>query len=73
MEHNFEAMQDHILPLSSASDFYSAKNEWRLIGVEIHDDFDNCPKGVSLPLETHDQSMEICLSIWTEPCSKGRF
>ena len=45
MEHNFEALQDHILSLSRASDFHSAKNEWRLIGVEIHDNFDNCPCG----------------------------
>ena len=25
----------------------------------------------ALPVEPIDQSLEICLSIWTEPCSKG--
>src|SRR3989304_8303046 len=45
MEHNFERLKAHILPLSNASDFGTAKNEWRIVGVEIHDEFDNCPCG----------------------------
>ena len=45
MEHNFEILKAHILPLSSASDFYAAKNEWKLVGVEIHEEFDSCPCG----------------------------
>lgn len=45
MDHNFEKLKSHILPLSSALDFYAAKNEWRLVGVEVFDDWDNCPCG----------------------------
>ena len=45
MEHNFEALKEHILPLSQARDFYLAKNEWVLVGVEINEEFDNCQCG----------------------------
>jgi len=44
-EHNFERLREHIVPLSQSDDFYSAKNEWKLVGVEINDDFDECPCG----------------------------
>ena len=45
MEHNFERLKEHILPLSNANSFAAAKNEWRLIGIEMHEEFDNCPCG----------------------------
>lgn len=45
MEHNFERLKDAILPLSSAADFESARQEWRLIGVAMHDEFTRCPCG----------------------------
>ncbi len=45
MEHNFERLRVHILPLSNADEFSVAKSEWKLVGVEIHEDFDNCPCG----------------------------
>jgi hypothetical protein len=45
MEHNFERLKAHILPLSRAPDFPTARTEWRLIAVEISDEFDNCPCG----------------------------
>jgi hypothetical protein len=45
MDHNFEKLKAHILPLSNASEFDDAKNEWRLVGIEVHDEFDNCPCG----------------------------
>lgn len=45
MEHNFERLKAHILPLSKARDFETARTEWRLVAVEISDDFDNCPCG----------------------------
>jgi hypothetical protein len=48
MEHNFERLKAHILPLSSATDFYAAKNEWKLVGVEIQEDWDNCPCGQAI-------------------------
>jgi hypothetical protein len=45
MEHNFEQLKAHILPLSVAQDFEVARQEWKLIGVEISEEFDNCPCG----------------------------
>jgi len=45
MEHNFERLKAHILPLSSASTFPLAKTEWKLVGVEMHEKFDHCPCG----------------------------
>lgn len=44
-EHNLERLKAHILPLSSASEWSDAKNEWRLVGIEIQEDWDNCPCG----------------------------
>lgn len=48
MEHNFERLKAHILPLSIAVDFFAAKNEWKLIGIEIQEDWDNCPCGQAI-------------------------
>jgi hypothetical protein len=45
MDHNFDRLKGHILPLSNSDDFYTAKNEWKLVDVEIHEDFDSCPCG----------------------------
>lgn len=45
MDHNFERLQAHILPLSEAKDFDAARTEWRLVAVEISEEFDNCPCG----------------------------
>lgn len=45
MEHNFERLKAHILPLSSAMDFDAARREWILIGVEVSEEWDNCPCG----------------------------
>ena len=45
MEHNFERLKAHILPLSNAKDFNAARKEWTLIGVEVSEEFDNCPCG----------------------------
>ena len=45
MTRNFENLKAHILPLSEATDFDDAKKEWKLVDVEIHDEFDNCPCG----------------------------
>lgn len=44
-EANFERLKEHIIPLSVASDFQTAKAEWRLVAIEISDEFDNCPCG----------------------------
>jgi hypothetical protein len=43
MTHNFDNLKDHILPLSNSDDFQSANNEWKLIGVEIQEEWDSCP------------------------------
>ena len=45
MEHNFERLKDHILPLSNSKDFNTARTEWILIGFEVSEEFDNCPCG----------------------------
>ncbi|MBK8276697.1 MAG: hypothetical protein IPK92_12945 [Nitrospira sp.] len=45
MEHNFERLKAHILPLSRANVFDVARTEWRLVAVEISEEFDNCPCG----------------------------
>ncbi|MBU2643007.1 MAG: hypothetical protein KJ889_14510 [Gammaproteobacteria bacterium] len=45
MEHNFERLKTHILPLSNSKDFNSARAEWRLVGVEVSEEFDHCPCG----------------------------
>jgi len=45
MEHNFERLQAHILPLSRAQTFSVARQEWVLVGIEISEEFDNCPCG----------------------------
>jgi len=44
-DHNFENLKAHILPLSQAKNFDAARREWRLIGIEISDEFDICPCG----------------------------
>jgi hypothetical protein len=44
-KHNFERLKAHILPLSQSSIFDVARQEWDLVGVEISDEFDNCPRG----------------------------
>ncbi len=31
--------------MSESSTFHVAKTEWKLVGVELHDDWDNCPCG----------------------------
>ena len=48
MEHNFERLKAHILPISKAVDFFAAKNEWKLVGIEIQEDWDNCPCGKAI-------------------------
>jgi hypothetical protein len=45
VEHNFERLKAHILPLSRSSRFDIARTEWDLVGVEITEEFDNCPCG----------------------------
>ncbi len=48
MEHNFEKLKAHILPQSEAPDFFSAKNEWKLVGIEIQENWNNCPCGQAI-------------------------
>lgn len=53
MEHNFERLKAHILPMSVEPDFNMAKHEWQLYAVQIHDDWDECPCGKEIK--------ELCL------------
>lgn len=48
MEHNFERLQAHILPLSRAQVFSVARQEWALVGIEISEEFDSCPCGQNI-------------------------
>lgn len=41
--HNFERLKAHILPLSVAGDFSTARREWTLYAVEISEEWDHCP------------------------------
>ncbi|NVD42859.1 hypothetical protein HT585_28730 [Ensifer sp. HO-A22] len=43
--HNFERLKSHIVPLSNSMAFETARLEWDLIGVEISEEFDQCPCG----------------------------
>ncbi len=43
--HNFERLKAHILPLSVSKVFETARLEWQLVGVEISEEFDQCPCG----------------------------
>jgi hypothetical protein len=45
VEHNFEKLKEHILPLSNSPEFNTAKNEWKLVGVEIQENWHHCPCG----------------------------
>lgn len=40
-------LKAHILPLSNSDDFHSAKSEWKLVDIEIHEDWDNYACGKS--------------------------
>jgi hypothetical protein len=45
MEHNLARLKAHILPLSRAQSFETARREWDLVGVELSAELDNCPCG----------------------------
>lgn len=45
MTQNFENLKAHVLPLSKAHDFEAAKKEWRLVHIELREEFDACPCG----------------------------
>jgi len=53
MEHNFEKLMSHILDLSVAKVFDRARREWNLIGIEVSEDFDNCPCGQQIKEHCH--------------------
>lgn len=53
LEHNFERLRAHILPLSESQSFESARNEWKLVGVEISEEFDSCPCGQQIKEHCH--------------------
>ncbi|HEY2781976.1 MAG TPA: hypothetical protein VGI90_14430 [Steroidobacteraceae bacterium] len=46
MSENFERLKAHILPLSEEQRYFEkAKREWKLVGVELSEELDNCPCG----------------------------
>ncbi|WP_089162928.1 hypothetical protein [Caballeronia sordidicola] len=56
MEHNFEQLRAHILPLSVSKDFDTARSEWVLVGVQISEEFDHCPCGKEIKEHCHIQN-----------------
>ncbi|MFB0774645.1 hypothetical protein [Aeromonas salmonicida] len=53
MEHNLERLKEHILPLSNSQHFHIAIKEWSLVGIEISEEFDNCPCGQQIKEHCH--------------------
>jgi hypothetical protein len=45
MDHDIKKLIGHILPKSRAQSFDAACREWDLVGIEVSEDFDNCPCG----------------------------
>lgn len=45
MSANFQRLKAHVISLSEANDFEAAKREWSLAGVELSEEWDNCPCG----------------------------
>lgn len=43
--HSLERLKAHIVPLSVSSDFNVARQEWDLVGIELSEEWDNCPCG----------------------------
>ena len=54
--HSFERLKAHILGLSEAADFDVARKEWRLVCVEITDEFDECPCGQEIKEQCYIQN-----------------
>jgi len=48
MSHNQERLAQHIIPLSVASTFGKARQEWKLVDIEIVEELDNCPCGQTI-------------------------
>ncbi|RRD22035.1 hypothetical protein ECB98_21955 [Brucellaceae bacterium VT-16-1752] len=51
--HNFEGLKSHIVPLSNAKSFETARLEWDLVGVEISEELDECPCGQNILEHCH--------------------
>ena len=45
MASNRERLEEHIIALSEADDFNTARVEWSLVYIEYHEEWDNCPCG----------------------------
>lgn len=46
--HNYQALSKHILELSEANDFATAKFEWVVDGIYYDDEWDSCPCGTPI-------------------------
>jgi hypothetical protein len=58
MEHNFERLKSHILGLSVSTDFDRARAEWKLVGIEVSEEFDNCPCGQQIKEHCYIENTE---------------
>ena len=57
MEHNFEKLRAHILPLSESPSFELARSEWQLVDVEVSEEFDSCPCGQQIKEHCYIQNI----------------
>ncbi len=48
MEHNRQALIEHILPLSQSQNFPAACKEWIFVTAHISEEVDNCPCGQAI-------------------------
>ena len=44
MEHNYETLKQHIFPLSVSPDFEQARHEWKLVDIELVENFGSFEK-----------------------------
>ena len=71
--HNFERLRDHILSLSVAQNFETARTEWILIGIEVSEEFGHCPCGQQILEHCHIRNRLNGNSTWVGNVCINRF
>lgn len=73
MEHNFERLRAHILSLSNARDWSTAKLEWEFVYAEISDEFGHCPCGQEIKEHCHLHNRRNGQTTWVGNVCVKRF
>jgi hypothetical protein len=71
--HNRQQLSAHILPLSVANDFAGACREWRLVDIELSDDWGSCPCGQSIKEHCYIQNRVNGHTTWVGNVCIRRF